>query len=981
MSPPRLLRFDYGLFALCLLSATESRAETVTVPAAHDTTIYSNDSSSSNGAGDYVFAGVNAENEKRRALIAFDVARSVPPGSAITSATLVLSLTRTHPYSSLVEVHRLTAAWGEASSNGAGNEGDGAPAAEGDATWSYRMSPSVRWTTDGGDFDATPSATTTVDDAGRSYTWSSPSLTADVQAWLDDPTSNFGWILIAEQAGADTAKRFGSRDGSRGLRPALLVTFTPPASAIGACCADDATCGYVLDPGTSCVGTYQGARSSCEPQPCPPPTAACCAPDVSAACAVQTEAACTAAGGQWMEMHASCADDPCPVVLTPFVDELPLPAVATPTGTSSDGSASYRLAMVELQQRLHRDLPPTTVWGFDDGSHGPGYPGPTIEARTGVPVHVTWANDLRDATGALRTHHYLPVDTCVDGAETDAARTVIHLHGGHVPAESDGYPENAVLPGEEATYEYPNRQGAATLWYHDHAMGITRLNVIMGLAGFYILRDDAEETLGLPAGKYDIPLVIQDRSFHPDGTLKYPAAWQEHFFGDTILVNGKAWPYLHVDRGRYRFRMLNGSTSRTYKMSMSPQLPFVQIGSDGGLLSSGIATNWITLAPGERAELLLDFSAAAAGSEFGLMNVAPAPYPNGDPEHQIANVMKFVVTSNAGDTRLAPVFLRTIDRIDPSTAVVTRDFTLKLSTDNEACGGSAWRINGLDWHDITERPRLGTTEIWRFINRSGVAHPMHLHLVMFQVLDRQPFALDNDEVVPTETAMPPDPVEAGWKDTVLVGPFEIVRVIAHFEDYVGRFPYHCHMLEHEDHAMMRQFETLPACGDGGCPDTPAQSGSAGCSCDFESGAPAPGVIATACLLVCLARRGRRRTAAQARTMIASRASAASTLALAIVLIGCSSGGASTVTDAGPDAIDATDATDASQQGDGCTDADGCDPLLPFGATCTDDPQCATSICFQFGDGSQHCTQACTDSTSCPAGQQGSKCNGKGFCAY
>ncbi|HMF43057.1 MAG TPA: DNRLRE domain-containing protein, partial [Polyangia bacterium] len=408
--------------ALGSLAARAGRAETVSVPAAHDTTIYSNDSASSNGAGDYIFAGVNAENEKRRALIAFDVARSVPPGSIITSATLVLDLTRTHPQSSRVEVHRLTAAWGEASSNGPGQEGDGAPAAEGDATWSYRFSPSQSWTTEGGDFQAAASATTTVDDAGRTYSWSSAALTADVQGWLADPSSNFGWILIAEQPGADTAKRFGSRDGGRGFRPALVVTFDPPAATIGACCASDATCGYVLDPGAACGGVYQGARTSCDPQPCPPPTAACCTPDVSAACAVQTEAVCTAAGGQWMEMHPSCADDPCSVVLTPFVDELPLPAVATPLDTSPAGAAHYRLAMVELQQRLHRDLPPTTVWGFDDGTHGPSYPGPTIEAQTEVLTRVTWANDLRDSTGALRAHHYLPVDSCVDGAETDAAR-------------------------------------------------------------------------------------------------------------------------------------------------------------------------------------------------------------------------------------------------------------------------------------------------------------------------------------------------------------------------------------------------------------------------------------------------------------------------------------------------------------------------------------------------------------------------------
>jgi spore coat protein A len=364
----------------------------------------------------------------------------------------------------------------------------------------------------------------------------------------------------------------------------------------------------VLDPGAACAGSYQGAGTACGPDTCPAPVAVCCQLDAGAACSLSNQADCVAGHGAWHEALLSCMPSPCTAALTPFVDPLPVPPVATPVGQSEIGP-QYRLAMVERQQRLHRDLPPTTVWGFDDGTTGGGYPGPTVEARAGAPIRVTWANDLRDSAGDLRTAHFLPVDSCVDGAETAAARTVIHLHGGHVPSEFDGQPESTLLPGQEASYDYPNNQEAATLWYHDQALGITRLNATMGLAGFYILRSDAEDALGLPAGKYEVPLIIQDRSFHPNGQVSYPQKWQEEFFGDTVLVNGKVWPYLEVDRGLYRFRVLNASTSRTYTLSLSPFVWLVQIGTDGGLLNHGVAQSAVTVSPGERADVIVDFGA------------------------------------------------------------------------------------------------------------------------------------------------------------------------------------------------------------------------------------------------------------------------------------------------------------------------------------------------------------------------------------
>jgi spore coat protein A len=206
---------------------------------------------------------------------------------------------------------------------------------------------------------------------------------------------------------------------------------------------------------------------------------------------------------------------------------------------------------------------------------------------------------------------------------------VVHLHGGHVPPQSDGYPETTLLPGQSAAYEYPNLQSPATLWYHDHALGITRLNVYMGLAGFYMIRDPAESKLNLPRGRYEIPLVIQDRSFNDDSSLEYPESWEEEFFGDAILVNGKVWPYLDVEPRKYRFRILNGSNSRTYKLALDSGQAFYQIGTDGGLLEEPVEVKQITLTAGERADVIVDFSKRRG--EVHLVNSAPAPFP-GDSE-------------------------------------------------------------------------------------------------------------------------------------------------------------------------------------------------------------------------------------------------------------------------------------------------------------------------------------------------------------
>lgn len=797
---------------LLVLLPAVAAADTVNVVADRDNTLFSESGTLSNGAGSWVFAGETNEATLRRALVRFDVASAVPAGSTITAASLKLYLSRTRTGDEPVTLHRVTADWGEAGSDADDREGTGATALPGDATWTHRFYSTLTWASPGGDFVATPSATTTVGAANATYTWTSTQLKNDVQAWLDAPAANFGWIVVGNEDELKVAKRFNSRENAEtATRPVLAVTFTPPAS-IGACCSEEGACTAVLHPGGACTGTYQGKDTSCSPNPCPQPEGACCLPDASATCIEATQAECEGESGIFHPETDECSEVDCPVVLEPFVDALPIPAVADPVSGVPGGAATYDIAIREVTQKLHRDLPPTRVWGFGDGASGATYPGPTIEAASGVLIAVNWINDLRDSEGALRTHHYLPVDSCPHGAHHPTARTVVHLHGGHVPQDSDGYPEATFEPGEQVAYQYPNAQPPGTLWYHDHALGITRLNVYMGLAGFYLLRDPIEAALGLPSGENEIALAIQDRSFHPDGSLKYPAEWQEHFFGDTAMVNGKAWPYLEVKRGKYRLRLLNGATSRTWTLALTGGASFVQIGTDAGLLPAPVPASSITIAPGERVDVIVDFAPFTAGTEILMTNSAPSPFPVADAmAPEIPSVMKFVVLAATGHTAAVPSSLRAVEPIPPAEAVVERDFVLQKGDDE--CTGSAWFINGLRWDDLTEYPELGTVEIWRFVNRSGVMHPMHMHLILFQVLDRQAFTTSGDDIIPVGSPSPPPPGEAGWKDTVQVAPGELVRVIARFEDYKGLFSYHCHILEHEDHEMMRQFRTV-SCGDG-----------------------------------------------------------------------------------------------------------------------------------------------------------------------
>jgi len=490
--------------------------------------------------------------------------------------------------------------------------------------------------------------------------------------------------------------------------------------------------------------------------------------------------------------------------LAQFVDPLPIPNVLGPLESRRSPLEPkiqlpyYRVAMQQAQARLHRDLKPTKFWSFNSS-----FPGPTIETRSGHGVLIEWANELP-------AKHFLPIDHNLEGAEADMpeVRTVVHLHGGRVPAESDGYPENWFVPGKSSVSFYPNNQNAATLWYHDHAMGINRLNMYAGLFGLYLIRDDFEEGLGLPAGKYEIPLVFCDRMMDADAQFYYPvspnpkAPWVPEVFGDAILVNGKITPYLEVEPRLYRFRILNAANGRFFHLAFTGDLEFQQIGTDQGLMASPVPLKQLNIAPGERTDIIVDFS-HSAGANLVLKNDTLA-------------AMQFRVASSSASVSVTagiiPKALRPVDKIPESEAVKTRELSL-IEYDDGADNPTLMVLNKRRWKDpVTENPALNSAEIWSLLNTTDDSHPIHLHLVQFQILDRRSFYtahyLRTGEVKLTGPPVPPDANELGWKDTVRADPGMITRIIVRFEGYAGRYVWHCHILEHGDNEMMRPYEIV-----------------------------------------------------------------------------------------------------------------------------------------------------------------------------
>ncbi|GAA2228374.1 multicopper oxidase domain-containing protein [Kitasatospora cystarginea] len=610
-----------------------------------------------------------------------------------------------------------------------------------------------------------------------------------------------------------------------------------------------------------------------------------------------------------------------PTKVEKYVAELVIPPVMP--RDYRDRKADVDRYTIGVRQFRQQVLPPgnpaTTVWGYGSVRHRGtfSFPALTIEAEFGRAVRVTWMNQLRNAQGRYLPH-LLPVDptlhwanppgglsgrdsrpafTSTPGPYRGPVPIVTHLHGGLNEEESDGYAEAWYLPDardiprgyasvgsfyEEfgrkfavrfgqgwgsgaAVFQYANRGRAATLWFHDHALGVTRLNVYAGLAGFYLLRggpDDLPQgVLPGPAPKpadppgtryYEIPVVIQDRSFNNDGSLSYPTSraffdgfkgpyvpgsdiapiWNPEFFGNSIVTNGRTWPVLSVEPRRYRFRFLNGCNSRflilkiiadrSARRPASPALPFWQIGSDGGFLPAPVQRDQLLTAPAERADVIVDFTSLPVGTELYLVNEAPdAPFQGGtagtdfepaDPR-TTGQVMKFVVRPlTAPDTTVPPAHLA-LPAFRPL-GPASRTRKLSLNEVNSA------RLNGvgpravllgtlgpdgkpvlMGWDGpITEDPALGATEIWEFHNLTKDAHPIHIHEVQFQVVDRQPAG---------QAARPPDPWENGFKDTVITYPNGVTRVRVKF-DQPGRYMWHCHMLDHEDNEMMRPYRIGPA---------------------------------------------------------------------------------------------------------------------------------------------------------------------------
>jgi spore coat protein A, manganese oxidase len=634
----------------------------------------------------------------------------------------------------------------------------------------------------------------------------------------------------------------------------------------------------------------------------------------------------------------------------PRVDEITLP----------DGSAAdyYEITMKQFEQHILPEsmgLDSTPVWSFvkaDDPSTY-NYPGFTIEATWNKPVRVKWINGLVDESGNYLPH-LLPVDQTLHWANPPGPRDhealdptpytgpvpmVVHVHGAHTHQESDGYPEAWYLPdaanipagyftegtfyepfqqefvnryGEDwepgsATFQYPNDWRPSTTWFHDHVLGITRLNVYAGPAAFYLLRGGSQDLApGVLPGPapgmgdnpfgtyYEIPLAIQDRSFNDDGTLFYPdnraffedlepgqlqipfipetacdgemsdvsPIWNPEFFGNTIVVNGRTWPHLDVERRRYRLRILNGCNSRFLILKLvsgdpearpaTSALPMFVIGNEGGFLPSVAQVEELVIAPAERFDVIVDFSAIPEGTQLYMINLGPdEPYGGGVPGDGFdwadpattGQVMRFAVQPIVGtDTSTAPASLQlpVITMLGPTTnlrplglfehdsqtvRVTEEGGNIVLNCEDpeaEPFGPTEAHLGvvnppnqlvSLGWDEpLTETPALNETEIWELYNFTMDAHPIHVHQIHFEVVNRQALATgeDGEVILPVQLSgapMPPEPWEMGFKDTVIALPGEVTRIKVKF-DIHGLFVWHCHILEHEDNEMMRPFRVI-----------------------------------------------------------------------------------------------------------------------------------------------------------------------------
>jgi spore coat protein A, manganese oxidase len=563
-----------------------------------------------------------------------------------------------------------------------------------------------------------------------------------------------------------------------------------------------------------------------------------------------------------MAMSATAQTTLDPVVHPKFQTAITFP---TKINLASTGTNVFEMAQTTQSLGLVAPITntplTTTVWGY--GPVGtPSYPGPTLLANSNVPVNVEWRNNL-PAT------HLLPVDATYHvHLPTTGIPTVVHLHGGHSEDASDGQPDAWYNTGyaqkgtawKKNVYTYDNSQEGAMLWYHDHALGATRLNVYAGLAGMYLLNDANDQALPLPRGNYERELLVQDRMFTSTGQLFLPTdpavvnGGMPEFFGNFILVNGKAWPFMNVEPRKYRFRVVNASDSRVYVFGLSNNAAFLQIGSDGGKFNNPKSLTKLTLAPGERSDIIIDFAGMTgsitlqnSGSDTPFGNIASVPVSPTSPTGQ---VMQFNVNQPL-NTAIANPNITTATNLRPNLGVIptlgvqqkTRQLGLFEGTDNLGrimpmlgiIDPAQPTLNGsLLWHDVvTENVNLNDTETWEIYNTTADAHPIHVHLVSFQILSKQTFTgtmtaktqlmhtgtngggwtLSNIALTGVSTTYAPN--DLGWKDTHILMPGEMMRIKARY-DRVGEYVWHCHILSHEDHDMMRKLvvvNNVPCVGD------------------------------------------------------------------------------------------------------------------------------------------------------------------------
>ena len=542
--------------------------------------------------------------------------------------------------------------------------------------------------------------------------------------------------------------------------------------------------------------------------------------------------------------------------LRKWVEPLPVPPVLDGRG----GGQSFTIAARESTSwKFHRDLPATRTWGYwcDSPQAGLPYLGPTIEATrrsndsVETSVTIEWRNELDRA--------FLPNDPTIMGAVMpgEPVPIVTHLHGGETHPQFDGTPlqwftkDGAKGPHYVTnTFIYYNEQRASMVWYHDHALGNTRTNVYAGLAGIYLIRDDldtgeADNPLGLPAGAYEFPLVLQDKTFNSDGSMFYPSQgvtpyhpeWVPEFFGDVAVVNAKVWPVVDVEPRRYRLRIVNGSQARFYNIQFADEnsgrpLPFTQIGAEGGLLRAPVTMSALLIAPGERADIIVDF-AGNGNRSFIVTNNARAPYPMGG-RATLSQLLKISVSQRlqGTDTTTPAADLQLPALPALSAPAVTR--LQHLSETLDPITGAPIHLNVEDapyldeqTHrpDVSTRPAAGAVEDWLLVNTTADTHPIHLHLVTFEVIDRRPFdvaAYDpvRQAITYTGPAVPAAANENGRKDTVQAHPGQVTRIRARFElpdegtvvlppgVMNPQYVWHCHILEHEENDMMRAFEVV-----------------------------------------------------------------------------------------------------------------------------------------------------------------------------